>query len=332
MGTVRSDVVPEAAEEAAVEPGTGRSYGTFGELLQGVLPETDRHFMVTFPLARWSTATLRYSALSTGIEVWPPHKEKARRIAELALAAAGRTGGGGVLELHSDLPEGKGMASSSADLVATVRAVGAAVGTTFSPAAIEALLRDIEPSDGVMYDEVVAYYHREVTLRSGLGVLPAMTIVGHDEGGQIDTIRHNRSARPVDERHKEEYGLLLAALCDAVRAHDLPGVGRIATRSAELNALTRPRPALRELRNICEATGGLGVVCAHSGTVLGVLIAADDPDHDTKVRAALAACRRLPGTTTVLRSLGVGENWIPEADETATRASRSAGTDHFWGT
>ncbi|MQY38425.1 L-threonine kinase [Streptomyces sp. RB17] len=317
MGTARSEAVPGAAGAADAVPGTGRAYGTFGELLQGVLPGTDRHFMVTFPLAKWSTATLRYSARATGITVWPPHKAKAQRIARTALAAAGHTGGG-VLELHSDLPEGKGMASSSADLVATVRAVGAVLGTTFPPTVIERLLRDIEPSDGVMYDEVVAYYHREAELRSGLGVLPAMTIVAHDEGGQIDTIRHNRSARPVGDEDKVEYGRLLAELCDAVRARDLPGVGRVATRSAELNALARPRPALRELRDICEATGGLGVVCAHSGTVLGILVAADDPDHDTKVRAALDACRRLPGATTVLRSLGDAENWIPEAGTTTT--------------
>ncbi|MGW7316781.1 GHMP family kinase ATP-binding protein [Streptomyces sp. NPDC054854] len=303
---------PTAAETGV--RGTGTAFGTFGELLQGVLPGTERHFMVTFPVAAWSTAVFRHAPDSEGFVVWPPHKRKAVRIAELALAAAG-LGGGGSLTLDSELPEGKGMASSSADLVATVRAVGAAVGTTFAPAAIESFLRQIEPTDGVMYPEIVAYYHREAELREGLGVLPSLTIVAHDEGGQVDTIAHNRAAQRVDEADKAEYAVLLDELCAAVRARDLPAVGRVATRSAELNAASRSRRTLPELRRICEETGGLGVACAHSGTLLGILYAGDDPDLDGKVAAARAACAALPGTTVVHRSLGHGDVWSASSVE-----------------
>ncbi|NUL04503.1 kinase [Streptomyces lunaelactis] len=323
---------PKATETSV--RGTGTAFGTFGELLQGVLPGGDRHFMVTFPVAAWSTAVFRHSPDHDGFVVWPPHKGKAVRIAELALAAAGRSGGGS-LELSSELPEGKGMASSSADLVATVRAVGAALGTTFDAAAIESFLREIEPTDGVMYDEIVAYYHREAELREGLGILPSLAIVAYDEGGQVDTIAHNRDARQVSEADKAEYARLLDELCGAVRARDLTAVGRVATRSSELNAAARSRRSLPELRRICEETGGLGVACAHSGTVLGILYAADDPELTRKVGAARAACSALPGTTTVHRSLGHGDVWSACSMEVTARdntaPARTASTEHAWG-
>ncbi len=298
--------------------GTGTAFGTFGELLQGVLPDGDRHFMVTFPVAGWSRAVFRHSPDREGLTVWPPHKRKAVRIAQLALAAAGRQGGGS-LELSSELPEGKGMASSSADLVATVRAVGAAVGTTFGAADIESFLREIEPTDGVMYDQIVAYHHREAELREELGMLPPLVIVGHDEGGQVDTIAHNRDARRVGDAEKAEYAALLTELCEAVRNADLPAVGRVATRSAELNAVARSRRSLPALLRICAETGGLGVACAHSGTVLGILYAADDPELTVKVGTALTACAALPGTTTVHRSLGHGDVWSASSMEVTVR-------------
>lgn len=285
-----------------VAQGTGRSFGTFGELLQGTV-HSGQHFMVTCPVAAWSTATFRYEPDATGVEVRPVHKWKAARVAMSALRLAG-VRGGGHLTVHSELPEGKGLASSSADLVATARAVAAAVGTRFRAEDIESLMRGIEPSDGVMYDEIVDFDHRNVRVRERLGALPSMIIVAHDEGGQVDTVRYNGAARAHTDEERREYGRLLTTLGAAVRAGDLAEVGRVATRSAELNARLNPRRFLDDLRRLSGDIEALGVVCAHSGTVLGILIDHADPDAAAKTEAALAGCAALPGTTAVYRSLG----------------------------
>jgi uncharacterized protein involved in propanediol utilization len=261
--------------------GTGRAFGTFGELLQGVLPEHDRDFLVTFPVDAWATATFRHTPDRPDIVVGPTTKLKSHRLVRLALNELGE-GGGGRLTLASDLPEGKGLASSSADLVAAARAVAAAFGRTFDEPAIESLLRRIEPSDGVMYDGIVAFYHREVRLLDVLGSLPPLAIIGHDEGGQVDTIRHNRLPKPFTARDKREYARLLVELADAVDTGDLATVGRITTRSAEMNAKLRPRRGFRELRRACNEVDGLGLVLAHSGTMLGILLDGADPERDSK--------------------------------------------------
>lgn len=304
-------VAPVSAPAAGTPaPGTGHAFGTFGELLQGALPGPDGDFLVTFPLARWATAVFHPAPAGRNVHVVPAHKRKSRRVAEAVLAALGESGGG-LLELGGDLPEGKGMASSSADLVATVRAVGAAYGRTFGPARTEAFLRGVEPADGVMYDEVVCFHHRAVRLGRRLGTLPPLAVVAHDEGGQVDTVAHNRSAGTIGTAERHEYARLLDRLAGAVATGDLPAVGEVATRSAELNGRRRARAGLAELRALCREVDGHGLVLAHSGTLLGVLLDAHDPELDAKTRHVRAGCAPLGGEVSVHRALGAGDDWAP---------------------
>jgi uncharacterized protein involved in propanediol utilization len=280
--------------------GIGQACGTFGELVQGVLPD-DREFMVTFPIDAWTTARFRPTIHDREIHVHPDHKIKAWRLVRAALDAVGYYGGG-VLEISSDLPEGKGLASSSADLVAAARAVAAATGTQFDERTIETLLRDIEPSDGVMYEGVVAFYHREVRILSSFGAGPAIVVIGHDEGGQVDTNSHNRIRKPFDAADKREYAGLLAQIGEAIAAENLPEIGRIATRSAEMHAKARIRPGFGDLRRACAEIDGLGLVLAHSGTMLGIMLSADDPELATKEKHVREAYTSLGGEIAIYRS------------------------------
>ncbi|MET8248192.1 kinase [Streptomyces sp. NPDC005202] len=307
----RSGRVAEGGDPTSAS-GTGAAFGTFGELLQGVLPDGSA-FLVTLPVDVWARARFRLGGPGPQVRVRPPGKHKARQVARLVLDAVGH-GGGGLLELSGELPEGKGLASSSADLVATVRAVGAAVGVRFTPAETEAFLRGIEPSDGVMYDEIVAFHHRAVRLRRRLGRLRPLVVVAHDEGGQVDTVRHNRGPLPFGAQERSEYARLLAELDEAVAGGDLAAVGRVSTRSAELNALVRPRAGLAPLRDACREADGIGLVLAHSGTMLGVAFAADDPELADKSDYVRRACAAWPGTVSVFRTLGEGSTWSAPAD------------------
>jgi uncharacterized protein involved in propanediol utilization len=282
--------------------GTGRAFGTFGELLQGTLDDRDTDFLVTLPIARWVTARFEVGPVGQPLRVFPASKRKALRLVRLMTRTLGvRTGG--VLVLDGDLPEGKGLASSSADLVATARAVGAALGVNTPPLAIEGWLRSIEPSDGVMYPGVVAFDHRDVRLRAFLGALPALTIVAVDEGGQVDTVEFNRRPKPFSTVDKREYTRLLEAVMAAVRTGDLETVGAVATRSSMLNVKQQPRRFLKDLLRICEAVGGLGVVSTHSGTMVGVLLCDADPNYPDRLARVLRECAALPAAVSLFHSL-----------------------------
>lgn len=273
--------------------------GTFGELLQGVLPD-GTPFLVTFPITDGSRAWFRYDRHGP-LRVYPAHKTKSLRLAR-AMLDAGAVTGGGSLVIDSDLLVGKGLASSSADLVATARSVGAVLGLDTSPASVENWLRPIEPTDGVMHPGVVLFEHRAVRLRDRLGELPSVCVVAVDEGGLLDTVTHNRRTRNVPPEVRAEYAGLVDDLALALRHRDLGAVGAVTTRSALLNQRWLPKRNLDALLGIADRLGAPGVVCTHSGTMLGLLLDATAPGHAEMLAAARAACGQLPGTTSVYRS------------------------------
>jgi uncharacterized protein involved in propanediol utilization len=280
--------------------GIGVSFGTFGELLQGAV-EPGQDFLVTLPIARWSTARVTLTPDVTELRVHPQAKSKALRVAHAVLARHGVSLGGSLV-LSSELPEGKGMSSSSADLVATVRAVGDAVGIPPTPEQTESFLREVEPTDGLMYRDVVAFHHREVRLRRVLGPVPPLTIVGVDEGGQVDTVDFNASRPVIAPAHRREYHVLLDELEAALATGDVTGVGRVATRSAELNQERCHKRHLDRMSEISRDVGGLGVVVAHSGTMVGIVLSGTDSRLADKVEETVAACAGL-GPVSVDRTL-----------------------------
>ena len=109
--------------------GIGRCLGTFGELLQGALPIESREFLVTLPITEGSIAEFTAVPRSTGARFSSVQGEVTAIgggvDATLQLEA------GGELHIESELHEGKGCASSSADMVATARAIQSAFVSEF---------------------------------------------------------------------------------------------------------------------------------------------------------------------------------------------------------
>jgi uncharacterized protein involved in propanediol utilization len=288
-----------------VMTGVGTAFGTFGELLQGQLPEPDGDFLVTLPIARWSTATFRGRPGASDLSVAPRHKTKALALARMIIEDSSQRVGG-LVSVESSLPEGKGMASSSADLVATARAVASALGIALPPRRIERMLARIEPTDGVLYPGVVAFHHRSARLRAFLGSLPPLIIVAIDEGGQVDTVAYNRVPKRFTATRRAEYTVLLDRVSAALTRGDLATIGAVATRSALLNQDFNPKRHLEPMIGICVRNGGLGVVNAHSGTTLGILIDATDPRSPDQAAAVANECCALTGAVEVYRTLSFG--------------------------
>ncbi|MER5647614.1 hypothetical protein [Streptosporangium sp. NPDC002524] len=280
--------------------GRGRAPGTFGELLQGILgPGTD--FLVTFPVDLYVEAVFEPDPQLDQVIVSPPHKNKARRLATRILERYG-VHTGGWLMLNSALPEGKGMASSTADLVATARAVDSAFRLKLPNRLLKQMMAEIEPSDGVMHPGITAFFHREVRLHRRMGTLPQLTIAGIDDGESVDTVAFNRSRKPIPAHWAVRYGELLDDLTHAVRDHDLAAVGRVASASARLFQTFNAKPHLAAVEEICRDVGGLGTVVGHSGTCLGILLARHDPEHGPRLARALTELERLGRPLIVCRS------------------------------
>ncbi|WGS51661.1 GHMP kinase [Paraburkholderia sp. D15] len=278
-------------QNTAPPASTGQCHGTFGELMQGVLPD-DRHILVTLPVNLKSV--IEFSAAhGERVAATVSRKTKACRAVEDYLRIADLPPGG-LLNFRSTFPVGKGLASSSADMVAAIRAAARYHGHTPAPETIESVLRHIEPTDGVMYDGVVSFFHREVKLDEQLGATPALAIVSADRGGECDTVEFNRRKRDMPDAVRHEYRDMLAGMKEALRATDLRTLGAIATRSCDLSQAFNPHPHIGLMRELRAETDALGLVATHSGTCIGLLYDAADHERVAKtahVQAALHAQR-----------------------------------------
>jgi len=281
--------------------GTGVANGTFGELLQGALKNNDEHFLVTLPIQKFSTAVFTPDETLDRITVTPAHKSKSLMLVEKLLDHFGFTIGG-LLSIESELPEGKGLASSSADMVAAVRALEAAIGNDIPIALLLATLCTIEPTDGVMYHEFVTFFHRKVELGRRLGFPSRLKVVAIDEGGKVDTIEYNKHNHLFSDEERIEYAELLAGIELAIQANDLERLGQIATRSAILNQRRNPKRHLDRLIAISEETGALGVVVAHSGPCLG-LIFSNEPTSESRIAHARMLLSELSEDVFIVESL-----------------------------
>ncbi len=285
-----------------MSPGPSASCpASFGELLQGMLPDGS-HFLVTLPIDLHSRASFTVSAETAALSVWPESSWKVLRGVTALLRRYGLPLRG-ELRLQSDIPRGKGLASSTADLVAACRAVAGRYDLRLDLEVLETTLRDIEPSDGLMYEGVVAYRHREGRMLERLGRVPALTLVAIDEGGEIETLAHNARALDYSDAERDEYAELLAQVRHAIENDDVEALGAVATRSALLNQRLLPKRWFDAMRKIAREIRAAGVVAAHSGTYLGIMIDASGAQHEAQVRRAIGLIAEMKLTPMVFRSL-----------------------------
>lgn len=250
--------------------GTASSPGTCGELVQGRFPGGE-DFLVTFPVNLWSRVQVEPVFTSPKIQCDPAGKRKTQKAVRKVLDYLGFPEYGATIRVQSDIPEGKGMASSTADITAACCAAAASLGVTLTPDEISRIAIAIEPCDGLMYPGVVCYNHCKGTLIESLGALPPTDILIVDPGGGIDTLSFNR----IPKGYSEEELATLQDAYDLVRMgiiqKDRDKIGMGAVKSARVNQRLLPKPELEKLIGIAERSGASGVCTAHSGTITGLL-------------------------------------------------------------
>jgi len=247
---------------------SGQCCASFGEIIQGVLPN-DEHFLVTLPIATFTAAHF-FPGLSSKIKVFPTSKTKVRKFLEKLRQTFERDFSGTFI-IKSEIPEGKGLSSSTADMISALRSVENYYGESFDTCKIGPILESIEPSDGLLYEGSIIYYHRKCTFVKHLGKLPKLLVLCVDFGGTIDTVIYNKCEKTRSPALKKEYEELLSKLTRAFEENDLETIGKIATQSARLNQPFNYKKDLEAFIDIAEKVGAFGTVNTHSGTCLGLL-------------------------------------------------------------
>ncbi|MDY6269414.1 MAG: GHMP kinase [Selenomonadaceae bacterium] len=230
--------------------------GSCGELVQGWMD--GEPFLVTCPIERYTTVRV-----SDRIEGLHGLGRKSLRALELALELVGAESFPWGMELASELPHGKGMASSSADIAAVAAGAALAFGRALTPQEILALAVRIEPTDGVFFPSVVRMNQVTGTVLEAYPQMPRFWIAVFDTGGAIDTVALHKRRLPQAER---PWARILPRLHQGT-----DDVAQAAQQSAIWQDDILPKPQFPAFTVAVNDAGACGLCAAHSGTVLGAL-------------------------------------------------------------
>ena len=298
------------------QAGHGLSTGHHGEIIQGYFADDEaaaggRHGLVTLPCPGLiSEAWVQRTDRARGVVDELGGRAKAAAAGNATLEAFGATRIGLRLHVRSTIPIGHGFGSSSADVVATIRAVCDLLGVVIAPRELAELAVAAEvAADPLMFEEVVLFAQRAGVVIEELGRrLPPLRVLGFysaPHGPGVDTLAQPPIRYPLQERG--EFERLRERLAVAVREGDAGGLGAVATASASISHRHLAVPQLDAFLEIAEAVGAVGLQVAHSGDVAGLLFEGDDP----------TAGGRMVRAQRLLARCGVGATWSFSPDDTA---------------
>ncbi|MCG6939938.1 MAG: hypothetical protein LJE69_01635 [Thiohalocapsa sp.] len=272
--------------------GAGSAFASFGEVVQGRRADGE-DFLITLPVDLWSRCRAVRGQVAGRSRVVAP-LTKSRRAGEAMLRALGL--GQGVelhVELERDMPVGKGLSSSTADMLAVVRACEHLFGVSVGREVVSRLFADIEPHDALHYATSVAYNHRRGRLLARLDYVPDFRIIAVDAGGAVCTETYNRDLHYAP-RLVAEYQRLYQRTLAAFAARDDAAIARCAQRSTELHVGRTGNGFLQYLLERAPGLDVLGVLAAHSGTCAGLLLPGAAPDvRLERIEAAVSPLGRV---------------------------------------
>lgn len=290
--------VGENISRPRLQVGIGRAIAHHGELLQGVFEGDDGHLhrgLVTLPLSTQQVVATFWPRQDDRIRTRPGNRPKAARAVALTLQHLGFEHWGGDLTIESGISIGYGYGSSTADVVAAIRATAAASSVVLRRSTICRLaIAAEEASDAIVYgDQAVLFAHREGTcLEHFGGALPPLLVVGFRDGSsaQIDTLRLPRVR--YDSEEIQLFRMLRALAFRSIREQNPRMLGRVATISAEISQRHLPKPRWTAVLRLAAGHSALGVQVAHSGTLFGILF---DPGKSGATATAARLAKTVRG-------------------------------------
>lgn len=251
---------------------SGICNGTLGELLQGPLIRDGnlQIAIISLPIRRYSWAHYLCGAMADN-EAELTKRPKCRRAIELYLRDHEAILPEGIWAFSSELPWGRGMASSTADIVAAVRCLDAIFDRQSSPDLIKMVLRGIERSDSVFLESYALYLSGLQEVVRVLPGNPIFHVCYIDEEREIDTEAVTPRLVAHYANHLPEYQRNLDAMLAAFDRADPAGIARCATQSAILGQSAIPKRSLAAMLDNQTRFGADGVVVAHTGSLIGYL-------------------------------------------------------------
>lgn len=255
--------------------------GSCGELFQGI--DGDEEFLLTYGIDAYSQVTLSPTGLGRFQKSLPDKMSKALQwfdpLTDLVLAHT------------SQLPVGKGCSSSTADLLSCLKAVSLAQKRNLSAQDLTKLCAQIEPTDSLAFANWTVINPLTGQLLWQTDWCPSLFVYLLEPVALIRTEELLRMSQS-EVYDRRESAQLLPYFQRACQEKSVVRLGELATQSAILNDSRLPKPYLKDLIRLGQ-TYGLGLNIAHSGTVVGILLAPEQvggvPDLEASIKKSRLA-------------------------------------------
>ena len=178
------------------------------------------------------------------------------------------------LDLKSNIPIGKGMASSTADIGATIKATLSILNKKLNDEEISLIASEIEPTDSIILYKNSIFNPINGSVKKYLSSFDNGRVIILEPKEILETkiIRSNPNYINIKLENKSIIKKSFNLLEKGLENNDLKLIGEACTLSSLANENIHKKPYLNEIIEISQNMNAYGVNIAHSGTVIGILI------------------------------------------------------------
>jgi uncharacterized protein involved in propanediol utilization len=244
----------------ALRSAPAAAIGHAGEIIQGAFRCADsiHRFLCSLPAPAFMSRAEIVATPGECLSVEPAWAWKALRAARLLVESERIPDPECRICLASNIPVAKGCGSSTADVVATLRALGLHLHLLLDEIELARLAVQAEgASDGIALSFPAIFRHREGQVEDVLsGGFPPMRVMVVDAQPE-STVPTLTLVRPrYSDRELDAFEDLRQRLRMAFLNADPTAIGRVASASARLNQPYLPKPHLEEIVALVERNGG----------------------------------------------------------------------------
>lgn len=241
-----------------------------GEFVQGILDNEE--YLSSYAINLFSVATLEESN-----DIIYKGPRKSRRAMELVFEKFNipvEDTKNISLNINSQIPVGKGMASSTADIGATIKATLSMLNKTLTGEEISKLAVKIEATDSLLLNQHSIFNPLTADIKKYLGGINDTKVVILEPNDILNTklIRTMPNYKMYKMQNKEIIKKSFDLLDEGLAKKDLNLIGRACTYSGLANENIHQKPFLKDIIEVSDKFGCYGVNIAHSGTVVGILM------------------------------------------------------------
>lgn len=238
-----------------------------GELFQGYIE--GKNLLISYPINTFSTVILK-EGISTE-KIYPKAYEGIKRTLEY-FGYNSSIYKNLNLSIKSDIPIAKGMASSTADLGASILATSRYIDEKINDEEIAKIAVKVEPTDSTIFNNITLFDYLNGDLIKNYNTNLNLNILCLEGKGIINTIDFNKlRSNNIKMKNESEYKEALSFIEKGLKENDMKMIAKGATLSAFINQKYLFKKDLDKIYNLATNCGAYGINTSHSGTVTGVL-------------------------------------------------------------